>query len=161
MNFFSNIGALELLVILILALLVVGPERLPQLARDFGKLLRNVRRTYENLSRDLGPEFRSIQQTTEEIRTSVEAIKTIPQEVASSLVKAADLDDTITELKGVADDIGHTRQTLATATKAITHPVDTAVDAVRHSLSPAQPHKPEGAAEETPPETPDDTGSQP
>jgi len=161
MNFFSNIGALELLVILILALLVVGPERLPQLARDFGKLLRNVRRAYENLSRDLGPEFMSIKQTTEEIRSSVESIRSIPQEVASSIVKAADLDETVAELKGVADDIGHTRQTLATATKVITHPVDTAVDAVRHSLAPTQPQKPEGAAEETPPETPGDTGSQP
>jgi sec-independent protein translocase protein TatB len=160
MNFLSNIGALEILVILILALLVVGPERLPQLARDFAKVLRSVRRVYENLSRDLGPEFMSIQKTTDEIRSSVESIRTIPQEMVTSIVKTAGLDETITDLKGVADDISHAHQTLTTATKAITHPVDTAVDAVRHSLVPTQPQKPEGAAEGTVPETPDDIGSQ-
>ena len=161
MNLFGNIGAFELLVILILALLVVGPERLPQLARDLAKALRSVRRVYENLSRDLGPEFMSIQQTTEEIRTSVESIKTIPQEMVTSIVKTAGLDETVADLKGVADDIGHTGQTLTTVTKAITHPVDTAIDAARHSLAPAQPQKPAGAVEETTPETPDAIGSKP
>jgi len=161
MNLFGNIGALELLVILILALLVVGPERLPQLARDLAKMLRSVRRVYENLSRDLGPEFMSIQQTTEEIRASVESIKTIPQEVVTSIVKTTGLDETMTDLKGMADDISHTSQTLTTATKAITHPVDTAMNAARHALAPAEPQKPQGAAEETTTITPDDTGSQP
>jgi len=160
-NLFSNIGALELVVILLLALLVVGPERLPQLARDLAKLLRSARRVYENLSRDFGPELVSIQKTTEELRTSVESIRAIPREVASSIVKAADLDDTIADLKGVADDISHTHQTLTTATKVITHPVDAAVGAVRQSLAPAQPQKPETVAQGTPPETPGDTGSQP
>ena len=161
MNLFGNIGALELLVILLLALLVVGPERLPQLARDLGKALRSVRRVYENLSRDLGPEFMSIQQTTKEIQSSVESIRTIPQEVVSSIVKAADLDDTVADLKGVVDELGHTRQALTTATKIVTHPVDAAKDAVRQSLAPAQPQKPESVGEGTPPETPGDTGSQP
>ncbi len=125
--------------ILLLALLVVGPERLPQLARDLAKILRSVRRVYENLSRDLGPEFMSIQKTTEEIRMSVESIRTIPQEMVTSIVKTAGLDETITDLKGVADDISHTGQALTAATKTITHPVDTAMDTVRHSLAPAQP----------------------
>ena len=37
MNIFSNIGITELIVILLLALLVVGPERLPELARSLAK----------------------------------------------------------------------------------------------------------------------------
>ena len=161
MNLFSNIGALELLVILILALLVVGPERLPQLARDLGKVLRNVRRAYENLSRDLGPELMSIQKTTDELRTSVESIRTIPQEMVSSIVKAADLDETVADLKSVADEISHTQQTVATAAKIVTHPVGATVDVVRRSLVPTQPQKPEDVAEGTAPETPDDPRSKP
>lgn len=160
MNLFSNIGALELLVILILALLVVGPERLPQLARDLAKALRSVRRVYENLSRDLGPEFISIQKTTEEIRSSVESIKTIPQEMVSTIVKAADLDETVAELKDVADDISHTRQAVATAGKILTHPVDAAKDVVRQSLAPVQPPEPDGAAEEMTSETPEQAGAE-
>jgi len=159
MNLFSNIGALELLVILLLALLVVGPERLPQLARDLAKLLRSVRQVYENLSRDLGPEFMSIQKTTEEIRTSVESIRTIPQEVVTSIVKTSGLDETITDLQGVADDISRTRQMVTTAAKIVTDPVAAAKDVVRESLAPDQPQKAEGMAEAAATDMPDDTGS--
>ena len=105
MNIFSNVGTLELLVILILALLVVGPERLPELVRTVTKVLRDVRRAYDNLTRDLGPELMSIQQTTQEIRTSVESIKTIPQDLTASIVKATDMEETIDELKGIVQEI--------------------------------------------------------
>lgn len=158
MNLFGNIGAFEILIILILALIVVGPERLPKLARDLAKMLRSVRRVYENLSRDLGPEFVSIQQTTEEIRSSVESIRTIPQDVVTSIVKATDMEETAADLKGIVDDISHTGQTLTSATKAISHPVDTAVSAARDLLRPVQPQKTEGAEEETAPATPGDIG---
>lgn len=158
MNLFGNIGAFEILIILILALIVVGPERLPKLARDLAKMLRSVRRVYENLSRDLGPEFVSIQQTTEEIRSSVESIRTIPQDVVTSIVKATDMEETAADLKGIVDDISHTGQTLTSATKAISHPVDTAVSAARDLLGPVQPQKTEGAEEETAPATPGDMG---
>jgi len=162
MNLFSNIGALELLVILILALLVVGPERLPQMARDLGKLLRSVRRAYENLSRDLGPEIMSIQKTTDELRSSVESIRTIPQDVVSTIVKAAELDETVADLKGVADDISHAQQTVTTAAKIAAHPVGATMDAVRRSLAPAQPQKPDDdVAQDSAPETPNDTGTEP
>lgn len=39
----GNLGFQELLVIAVLALLVVGPERLPQLARQAGQLLARIR----------------------------------------------------------------------------------------------------------------------
>ena len=40
---FLGIGPLELLVVLIIALIVVGPERLPQIAQSIGKTLRDLR----------------------------------------------------------------------------------------------------------------------
>ena len=39
-----DIGFWELVVIAVVALLVVGPERLPQLVRDAGRWVRTVRR---------------------------------------------------------------------------------------------------------------------
>lgn len=38
-----NVGPLELLVVLAVALIVVGPERLPELARSVGRVLRQFR----------------------------------------------------------------------------------------------------------------------
>ena len=38
-----NVGPLELLVVLAVALIVVGPERLPELARSVGRILRQFR----------------------------------------------------------------------------------------------------------------------
>ncbi|WP_328327889.1 sec-independent translocase [Kribbella sp. NBC_00382] len=56
-----GIGPLELGVIAIVAVLVFGPDRLPEFARTAGKLLRQVRTMVNNAQNDLreelGPEF--------------------------------------------------------------------------------------------------------
>lgn len=56
-----GIGPLELVVIGIVAVLVFGPDRLPEFARTAGRLLRQVRQmvtTAQNdLRSELGPEF--------------------------------------------------------------------------------------------------------
>ena len=40
-----GIGAEELLLVLVVALLVLGPERLPRVARDVGRVVGDLRRT--------------------------------------------------------------------------------------------------------------------
>ncbi len=51
----GNIGGGEVLVILLLGLLVLGPERLPEFARKIGKFLTDVKR----MSRSFQEELRS------------------------------------------------------------------------------------------------------
>lgn len=63
-----GIGFSELVLILIVALVVVGPERLPGLARQLGTVVRDLRRMYANLRADLGPEFDDIEQSIRELR---------------------------------------------------------------------------------------------
>jgi TatA/E family protein of Tat protein translocase len=48
-----NIGPLELMVILIVALLVVGPSRLPEVGRSIGRGLREFRRAQDEVQRSL------------------------------------------------------------------------------------------------------------
>ena len=43
MGFISAPGPLELMVILVVALIVLGPKRLPEMARNLGKGLREFR----------------------------------------------------------------------------------------------------------------------
>jgi TatA/E family protein of Tat protein translocase len=52
MNFF-NIGPMELILILVIALLVVGPRRLPEVARDLGKAVRDFQRASQELEKEI------------------------------------------------------------------------------------------------------------
>jgi sec-independent protein translocase protein TatB len=44
-----NIGPQELLIVLIIALVVVGPQRLPELGRTIGKALRELRKIQDDV----------------------------------------------------------------------------------------------------------------
>ena len=59
-----NIGLPELLVLALVAVVVVGPDRLPKLARDAAEMLRTLRElatgAREQLRDELGPEFADI-----------------------------------------------------------------------------------------------------
>jgi sec-independent protein translocase protein TatB len=60
-----GIGPLELVVIAVVAVLVFGPDRLPEFARTAGRLLRQVRQMVNNAQNDLrselGPEFADLE----------------------------------------------------------------------------------------------------
>jgi sec-independent protein translocase protein TatB len=52
-----NIGPGELVVILILALVLLGPKRLPEVARTVGKGMRELRRATEDIKDTVETEF--------------------------------------------------------------------------------------------------------
>jgi Tat protein translocase TatB subunit len=52
MNFF-NIGTAELLLIFAIALIVVGPRRLPEIARSIGKIMRDLRQMSQEFTVDM------------------------------------------------------------------------------------------------------------
>ena len=63
-----GIGFWEFLLILIIALLVFGPERLPELARQVGTLIRDLQRMYTNLRAEMGPEFDEFERNIRDLR---------------------------------------------------------------------------------------------
>jgi hypothetical protein len=117
------------------------------MGRTLAKTLRDLRKAYENLTKDLGPELMSIQETTKELRESVESITSIPQDMVSSVVKAADLDDTIDDLKQDLDSLQRVGRTVSDAGKMIKNPVGTAVDTARDALLPKSDQPGEVAGE--------------
>ncbi|WP_104989911.1 twin-arginine translocase TatA/TatE family subunit [Deinococcus sp. NW-56] len=48
-----NIGAAELMLIVVVALLVFGPRKLPELGRSVGQALREFRRTTRSVTDEL------------------------------------------------------------------------------------------------------------
>jgi sec-independent protein translocase protein TatB len=71
-----GLGWGEVGVILLLALFIVGPERLPGLAADAGRTLRSLRRQVKGLTDDLktelGPEFADVDLRSLHPRTFVQ-----------------------------------------------------------------------------------------
>jgi sec-independent protein translocase protein TatB len=70
-----GVGLQELMVLAFIAVLVVGPERLPDLARQAGRVLRQVRNLANNardeLRTELGPEFSDLELRDLDPRTIV------------------------------------------------------------------------------------------
>jgi sec-independent protein translocase protein TatA len=52
MPFAGNIGPTELIVVLVIALLVIGPKRLPEVGKSLGKGMREFKDSLSGESRD-------------------------------------------------------------------------------------------------------------
>ncbi|MFD3451887.1 sec-independent translocase [Streptomyces sp. NPDC058691] len=62
---FSDIGALEVVALVILAVLVFGPDKLPKVIRDVTQFIRKVREFSDSakadIRKELGPEFKDFE----------------------------------------------------------------------------------------------------
>ena len=74
-----NIGLPELLVIFVVALLVFGPKKLPELARSLGRGLQEFKRASNELRNTLDAEIRA-----EEFRSRQQAIAPPPPPPAAA-----------------------------------------------------------------------------
>jgi sec-independent protein translocase protein TatB len=66
---FLGVGPLELVVVLVVALLVVGPERLPRLAADLARTIREIRKYTGSLAAEFNEVVKDIDRETAEERT--------------------------------------------------------------------------------------------
>ncbi|MFI6418874.1 sec-independent translocase [Streptomyces sp. NPDC050842] len=62
---FSDIGALELVALVVLAVLVFGPDKLPKVIQDVSRFVKKVRdfsdSAKEDIRSELGPEFKDFE----------------------------------------------------------------------------------------------------
>jgi len=97
MNPLSSVGTGELVFILIIALIFLGPERLPEIARSVGKAIRQFRDAVQNMSSEFGQELASMQEVSRDIQEGIQAAqdvrdlpKTLINSAAAPLLEAAD-----------------------------------------------------------------------
>jgi Tat protein translocase TatB subunit len=114
MNIFG-IGIWELLSILIVILLVIGPERLPKVARQLGKYYRSFRRVTTNLTGEFKKaidweEDEELKNTVEDIKADVQDVgKVLSSEVEETKASAKEATQSVTEpVAGTAKDMGET-----------------------------------------------------
>jgi len=96
MNVFG-VGPLELIVIMIVALIFVGPERLPSLAADLARTIRELRKYTNSLAAEFNEVVQEIEKETtgdraewKEIGQGLsDAVKSVSDEVSSAQSDAA------------------------------------------------------------------------
>lgn len=89
-----DVGFSELVLIAVVALLVLGPERLPGAARTVGALLRKARQSFESVKAEVEREVRdeelkrvlkSMPQPSETLRTLTEPLERQASEISDSI----------------------------------------------------------------------------
>lgn len=95
-----DIGFSELLLIAVVALVVIGPERLPGVARNIGRFAGRLQRYAHDIKRDFNREieFEEIRRLQQEMETTVQSMQesmravetTLQQEVERHQTMAAD-----------------------------------------------------------------------
>lgn len=77
-----GIGSSELLVIILVALLVLGPKRLPEVLKILGRMMAEFKRTAEEVKKEIGGE-----EDLKEIQNSLREISEVPRLVQMQMEK--------------------------------------------------------------------------
>jgi sec-independent protein translocase protein TatB len=101
-----DVGFAEILLLSLVGLMVLGPERLPRVARTLGGLARKARSSWLNLKRSIDAEMRAeelkeplkhfeneIKSTVDEIKSGVDNIKNFDPLNPDSTSKPGEPDD--------------------------------------------------------------------
>lgn len=101
-----DVGFFELALIGVIALLVVGPERLPKLARTVGAWIKRMRQFVGSVQQDIEKEIQA-----EELKKALESAKSLQQNPLGDQLKAS-LDQTKDQI-GLTKVLEDTQQTVA------------------------------------------------
>ena len=103
-------GFLELLVVGIIALMVVGPERLPEVAAKAGKFIGKMKAFVATTREDIEKEIRSdelksmLNQQKDEISELRDMMQSTKSEVSEGFTEASDLlDSSVSDVKKTID----------------------------------------------------------
>lgn len=84
-----GIGPAELLLIFVIVLIVLGPGKLPELARTLGKAMRELRRMSLEVTAEFAKELRDMEAVSREVKETTETIKQAA-DIKSTLVESVE-----------------------------------------------------------------------
>jgi Tat protein translocase TatB subunit len=93
---FFGIGLPELVVILVLTLIVVGPQRLPEVAAQIGRTIREFRRYSSGITKELLDAVQDLEREYQDLRGELRAVSGEIRDKAEAFGR---------ELTDVADDV--------------------------------------------------------
>ncbi len=88
-----GLGAMEILIILVLAFLLFGPKELPEIGRQVGRAVKGFKETADDLRQSVEPEINMIQQEvkmaeqdfTSSIKDAEETVKGVGESASSGV----------------------------------------------------------------------------
>jgi len=124
-----NIGLPELLIIVAIALIVFGPNKLPELAKSFGRAMREFRKATEDVKQSFEAETKDLEalkdtlaqenlltDLAEEITTSTEPAPTTPPSEEGSVTSEATTEATVPHEDAISPE-GPSEQIVPTPTE--------------------------------------------
>ncbi|MGZ5468554.1 MAG: Sec-independent protein translocase protein TatB, partial [Candidatus Aminicenantales bacterium] len=92
---FGSIGPTELIMIFVIALLVFGPKKLPEIGRSVGKALREFKKTSEEIKGRIEEEIEAseIKDIRKDIQAGVDGIKSEVKTFTDDITKDAEKDE--------------------------------------------------------------------
>lgn len=87
---FGSIGPAELILIFVIALLVFGPKKLPEIGRSVGKALREFKKTSDEIKGRIEEEIEAseLKDIGKDIRSGVDDLRSSVAKAATDLVNA-------------------------------------------------------------------------
>jgi TatA/E family protein of Tat protein translocase len=84
---FGSIGPAELVLIFVIALLVFGPKKLPEIGRSVGKALREFKKTSDEIKGRIEEEIEAseLKDIRKEIQSGVDDLKTSVKDLTSGV----------------------------------------------------------------------------
>ena len=84
-----GLGAMEILIILVIAFMLFGPKELPEMGKQLGKAIKGFKETTDDLRQSVEPEINMITQE----------LKSVEQDLQSSMKEAEE------QIKGATDQV--------------------------------------------------------
>ena len=84
-----GLGAMEILIILVIAFMLFGPKELPEMGKQLGKAIKGFKETTDDLRQSVEPEIDMITQE----------LKSVEQDLQSSMKEAEE------QIKGATDQV--------------------------------------------------------
>lgn len=86
-----DLGFQELIVIFIVALLVFGPKRLPELGYTLGKTMNEIKKAFQGAKSEMEKELEEVKETVEEAKKDIKDPLQLKEELFKDLPSISDL----------------------------------------------------------------------
>ncbi len=85
-----GMGGMEIMVIMVVALIIFGPGKLPEIGAQVGKAVRDFRRATNDLTREFNDSTSDIRSTMDEMKGTMTDVERETKELAQSIPSAID-----------------------------------------------------------------------